>query len=237
MLKVDQLSAHYGGIHALQGIALEVPDGAIVSLIGANGAGKSTTLKAIVGLVKASGGSVSWNGERLTGRPTKDIVSRGVCLVPEGRRVFPNLTVDENLTLGAYSRSDRAGIAADRRKVFGLFPRLEERARQKAGTLSGGEQQMLAVGRALMTRPKLLMMDEPSLGLAPLVVRDIFRIVRTINAEGVTVLLVEQNAKAALEIADRAYVLETGRITLSGTGQELLADDRVRRAYLGEGHA
>jgi branched-chain amino acid transport system ATP-binding protein len=237
MLKVEQLSAHYGGIHALQGIALEVPDGAIVSLIGANGAGKSTTLKAIVGLVKASGGSVSWNGERLTGRPTKDIVSRGVCLVPEGRRVFPNLTVDENLTLGAYSRRDRDGIAADREKVFGLFPRLKEREAQKAGTLSGGEQQMLAVGRALMTRPKLLMMDEPSLGLAPLIVKNIFDIVKTINAQGVTVLLVEQNAKAALEIADHAYVLETGRITLQGSGKQLLEDDGVRKAYLGEAHA
>jgi branched-chain amino acid transport system ATP-binding protein len=236
MLKVENLSAHYGGIRALDGIALEVPDRAIVSLIGANGAGKSTTLRSIVGLVKPSGGTVTWNGERLTGLPTKDIVSRGVCLVPEGRRVFPNLTVDENLTLGAYSRRDRAGIAADRKKVLGLFPRLEERARQKAGTLSGGEQQMLAVGRALMTRPKLLMMDEPSLGLAPLVVKMIFDIVRAINAEGVTVLLIEQNAKAALEIADHGYVLETGRITLHGPGKQLLEDDRVRSAYLGEAH-
>jgi branched-chain amino acid transport system ATP-binding protein len=237
MLKVEQLSAHYGGIHALQGIELEVPDGSIVSLIGANGAGKSTTLKSIVGLVKPSGGQVSWNGERLTGLATKDIVSRGVCLVPEGRRVFPNLTVDENLTLGAYSRSDKPGIAADRAKVFGFFPRLAERAKQKAGTLSGGEQQMLAVGRALMTRPKLLMMDEPSLGLEPLIVKMIFDIVRAIRQEGVTVLLIEQNAKAALEIADYGYVLETGRITLHGPGKQLLEDDRVRRAYLGEGHA
>jgi branched-chain amino acid transport system ATP-binding protein len=235
MLKISGLSAHYGGIHALQGIDLEVPAGTIVSLIGANGAGKSTTLKAIVGLVKPSSGSVTWNGEELTGRPTKEIVERGVCLVPEGRRVFPNLTVDENLTLGAYSRSDKPGVAADRKKVFGLFPRLAERARQKAGTLSGGEQQMLAVGRALMTRPKILMMDEPSLGLAPLIVKSIFDIVRTIHAEGTTVLLVEQNAKAALEIADYGYVLETGRITLHGPGQQLLADDGVRRAYLGEG--
>jgi len=236
MLRVEGLSAHYGGIHALQGIGLEVKDGSIVSLIGANGAGKSTTLKAIVGLVKPSGGTVSWNGEVLAGLATKDIVSRGVCLVPEGRRVFPNLTVDENLTLGAYSRSDKPGIAADRTKVFDLFPRLAERREQKAGTLSGGEQQMLAVGRALMTRPKLLMMDEPSLGLAPIVVKMIFDIVRTINAEGVTVLLIEQNAKAALEIADYGYVLETGRITLHGPGRQLLDDDRVRRAYLGEGH-
>jgi branched-chain amino acid transport system ATP-binding protein len=234
MLKVEQLSAHYGGIHALQGIELEVPDGAIVSLIGANGAGKSTTLRSIVGLVKPSGGAVSWNGERLTGLPTKDIVSRGVCLVPEGRRVFPNLTVDENLTLGAYSRSDKAAIAADRKKVFDFFPRLKEREGQKAGTLSGGEQQMLAVGRALMTRPKILMMDEPSLGLAPLIVKMIFDIVKAINAEGVTVLLVEQNAKAALEIADYGYVLETGRITLHGPGKQLLADDGVRKAYLGD---
>ncbi len=236
MLKVTQLSAHYGGIHALQGIELEVPDGSIVSLIGANGAGKSTTLKSIVGLVKPSGGAVTWNGETLTGLATKDIVSRGVCLVPEGRRVFPNLTVDENLTLGAYSRSDWPAIAKDREKVFRLFRRLEERASQKAGTLSGGEQQMLAVGRALMTRPKILMMDEPSLGLAPLIVKMIFDIVKAINAEGVTVLLVEQNAKAALEIADYGYVLETGRITFHGPGKDLLQDDRVRRAYLGEAH-
>jgi branched-chain amino acid transport system ATP-binding protein len=194
-------------------------------------------LKAIVGLVKPSGGTVSWNGETLTGLQTKDIVSRGVCLVPEGRRIFPNLTVDENLTLGAYSRSDKAEIEADRRKVFELFPRLLERAKQKAGTLSGGEQQMLAVGRALMTKPKLLMMDEPSLGLAPLVVKMIFDIVKTINAAGVTVLLVEQNARAALEIAHFGYVLETGRITLRGPGKELLADDRVRSAYLGDAHA
>jgi branched-chain amino acid transport system ATP-binding protein len=234
MLKVEGLSAHYGGIHALQGIGLEVRDGSIVSLIGANGAGKSTTLKAIVGLVKPSAGTVTWNGERLTGLPTKDIVKRGICLVPEGRRIFPNLTVDENLTLGAYARSDKAGIAADRKKVFGFFPRLEQRARQKAGTLSGGEQQMLAVGRALMARPRILMMDEPSLGLAPLIVKMILDIVRAINEEGVTVLLIEQNAKAALEIADYGYVLETGRITLHGTGKELLADDRVRSAYLGE---
>ncbi len=237
MLKVERLSAHYGGIHALQGIDLEVEDGAIVSLIGANGAGKSTTLRSIVGLVKPSGGTVSWNGERLTGLATQEVVKRGVCLVPEGRRVFPNLTVDENLTLGAYSRRDWPDIARDREKVFRLFKRLKERAGQKAGTLSGGEQQMLAVGRALMTRPKLLMMDEPSLGLAPLIVKMIFDIVKTINAEGVTVLLVEQNAKAALEIANYAYVLETGRITMQGSGRQLLEDDGVRRAYLGEAHA
>ncbi|HOX13334.1 MAG TPA: ABC transporter ATP-binding protein [Spirochaetia bacterium] len=234
MLKIDNLSVHYGGIHALQGINLEVADGKIVTLIGANGAGKSTTLKAIVGLVKASSGSVSWNGETLSGRPVKDIVQKGVVLVPEGRRIFPNLTVDENLSLGAYARNDKAEIAADREKVFGLFPRLKERMKQKGGTLSGGEQQMLAVARALMTRPALLMMDEPSLGLAPLIVKMIFDIVRQINKTGTTVLLVEQNAKAALEVADYAYVLETGRITLQGPGKELLADDKVRSAYLGE---
>jgi branched-chain amino acid transport system ATP-binding protein len=234
MLRIDNLSVHYGGIHALQGVSLEVPDGKIVTLIGANGAGKSTALKAIIGLVKASGGSVSWNGEPLFGVQTKDIVERGVVLVPEGRRVFANLTVDENLSLGAYARSDKAGVESDRRRVFSLFPRLKDRARQKAGTLSGGEQQMLAVGRAIMTRPKLLMMDEPSLGLAPLVVKMIFGIIKEINAEGTTILLVEQNAKAALEAAHYGYVLETGRITLEGAGRELLADDRVRKAYLGE---
>ena len=234
MLKIDNLSVHYGGIHALQGINLEVADGKIVTLIGANGAGKGTTLKAIVGLVKASSGSVSWNGQTLSGRPVKDIVQKGVVLVPEGRRIFPNLTVDENLSLGAYARNDKAEIATDREKVFGLFPRLKERMKQKGGTLSGGEQQMLAVARALITRPALLMMDEPSLGLAPLIVKMIFDIVRQINKAGTTVLLVEQNAKAALEVADYAYVLETGRITLQGPGKELLADDKVRSAYLGE---
>jgi branched-chain amino acid transport system ATP-binding protein len=234
MLKIESLSVHYGGIHALQGIDLEVPDGKIVTLIGANGAGKSTTLKTIVGLAKASGGSVTWNGDKLTGVATKDIVAGGVVLVPEGRRVFPNLTVDENLSLGAYASDDKAAIAANRKKVFGFFPRLEERQHQKAGTLSGGEQQMLAVGRAFMTQPRLLMMDEPSLGLAPLVVKMIFDIIREINRSGTTVLLVEQNAKAALEIADYGYVLETGRITLQGPGRELLANDGVRKAYLGE---
>jgi len=234
MLAIRDLSVRYGGIHALQGISLEVPDGKIVTLIGANGAGKSTTLKAVAGLVQ-SAGTVEWNGESLAGLGVKDIVERGIVLVPEGRRIFPNLTVDENLRLGAYTRSDKAGIARDRERVFTLFPRLKERSRQKGGTLSGGEQQMLAVGRALMASPKLLMMDEPSLGLAPLVVKMIFEIVRAINASGTTVLLVEQNARVALECADSGYVLETGRITLSGSGKELLADDGVRRAYLGEG--
>lgn len=234
MLKIENLSVHYGGIHALQGIGLEVPEGKIVTLIGANGAGKSTTLNAIAGLAKPSGGSVLFGGAELVGRKTKAIVEGGVVLVPEGRRVFPNLTVRENLALGAYARRDADKVEADFRRAFELFPRLKEREKQKAGTLSGGEQQMLAVGRALMSAPKLLMMDEPSLGLAPIVADMIFSIIREINAAGVTVLLVEQNAKAALEEADYAYVLETGRITLSGTGEELLADDRVRKAYLGE---
>jgi branched-chain amino acid transport system ATP-binding protein len=235
MLKIENLSVHYGGIHALQGISLEVPEGKTVTLIGANGAGKSTALKSIVGLVRASEGSVTWKGEELVGLPTKDVVERGVVLVPEGRRVFANLTVSENLSLGAYSRKDKPAIETDRERVFSLFPRLKDREKQKAGTLSGGEQQMLALGRAMMTKPKLLMMDEPSLGLAPLVVKMIFDIIKTINAEGTTILLVEQNAKAALEAAHYGYVLETGRITLSGEGRALLADDRVRKAYLGEG--
>ncbi|SDH49323.1 ABC transporter ATP-binding protein [Propionivibrio dicarboxylicus] len=235
MLSIRNLSVHYGGIHALRGISLDVPAGKIVTLIGANGAGKSTTLNSIMGLVKAGSGSVSWNGEEMLGRQTKRIVESGIVLVPEGRRVFPNLTVDENLTLGAFARHDKAAIEADREHVFKLFPRLKERHKQKAGTFSGGEQQMLAVGRALMSRPTVLMMDEPSLGLAPLFVGMIFDIIRQINAEGVTVLLVEQNAKAALDVADTGYVMETGSISFSGTGKDLLADDRVRKAYLGEG--
>ena len=234
MLSIKNLSVHYGGIHALRGISLDVPAGKIVTLIGANGAGKSTTLNAIIGLVKASSGSVNWNGQDIFGAKTKSIVESGIVLVPEGRRVFPNLSVDENLTLGAYARNDRDEIEADRERVFGLFPRLKERHKQKAGTFSGGEQQMLAVGRALMSKPKVLMMDEPSLGLAPIFVGMIFDIIRQINSVGVTVLLVEQNAKVALSVADTGYVMETGTISFSGTGQELLADDRVRRAYLGE---
>jgi len=235
MLRIDNLSVHYGGIHALQGVSFEVPEGKIVTLIGANGAGKSTTLKSIIGLVKPSSGTIQLGGQPMSGLDTKDIVRRGVVLAPEGRRIFPNLTTEENLALGAFARNDKDGIEADKLKVFKLFPRLEERRKQKAGTLSGGEQQMLAVARALMSKPKLLMMDEPSLGLAPLIVKMIFEIIKTINAEGTTILLVEQNAKAALEIADFGYVLETGRITLSGPGKQLLADDRVRSAYLGEG--
>lgn len=234
MLKLDDISVFYDGIHALQGVSFEVPDGKIVSLIGANGAGKSTTLKSIIGLVKPAQGKIYWNDTCLTGMAIKDIVKKGIVLVPEGRRVFPNLTVEENLVLGAYSRTDKDGVKKDRQMVYDFFPRLAERLNQHAGTLSGGEQQMLAVGRGLMTRPKLFMLDEPSLGLAPLVVKMIFEIIREINKGGTTVLLVEQNAHAALEVADYGYVLETGAIAFSGTGQDLLKDDRVRKAYLGE---
>lgn len=234
MLKIENLNVFYGGIHALRGITMEVPDKKIISLIGANGAGKSTTLKSIMGLVPKSEGIVDFNGKNITTSQTKDIVGEGIVLCPEGRRVFPDLTVTENLTLGAYLRKDKEGIKKDKKWVFELFPRLLEREWQLAGTLSGGEQQMLAVGRAIMSKPKLLMLDEPSLGLAPLVVKDIFSIIRQINDVGVNILLIEQNAKAALEIADYAYVMETGNITLSGTGKELLASDSVKKAYLGE---
>lgn len=234
MLSIKELYVNYGGINALRGISLDVPDGKIVTLIGANGAGKSTTLRTISGLVKAKSGSVSWNGEELTGKPIDSIVTAGIAMVPEGRRVFSDLTVLENLKIGAYLRKDKEQIEKDIEWVYDLFPRLKERSWQFAGTLSGGEQQMLAVGRALMSKPKLIMMDEPSLGLAPLVVQDIFSIIRTINQQGVTVLLVEQNANMALKVADLAYVLETGEITMTGTGAELLADPKVREAYLGK---
>lgn len=234
MLEIKDLNVHYGGIHALRGISLNVEDGKIISLIGANGAGKSTTLKAIMSLIQKSSGSVIYNGKDISNHKTKDIVKSGIVLTPEGRRVFPDLTVDENIALGAYTRKDKAEIAKDRDWVFELFPRLEERKWQAAGTLSGGEQQMLAVARSLMGRPKLLMMDEPSLGLAPLIVKNIFSIIKEINKAGVNVLLIEQNAKAALEIADYGYVMETGVITISGPGKELLVNDQVRKAYLGE---
>ncbi len=234
MLEIKNLSVYYGGIHALQGIDLDIPDKKIVTLIGANGAGKSTTLRAIAGLVKPSSGEVLLQGSVISGRPTLEIVQKGVALVPEGRRIFSNLSVEENLLLGAYSRTDKKAVMADLEHVYELFPRLKERRAQKGGTLSGGEQQMLAVGRGLMSKPKLLMMDEPSLGLAPLISKMIFEIIKQINSEGTTVLLVEQNAKAALEVADYGYVLETGRISLLGAGHELLQDDRVRKAYLGE---
>ncbi len=240
MLKIENLHVNYGGIQALRGISLEVPDGKIVTLIGANGAGKSTTLRTISGLVKASEGSIKWTteenpeGEELLGKPIDRIIAGGIAMAPEGRRVFPDMTVLENLKIGAYLRKDKAEIEKDIKWVYELFPRLEERSWQLAGTLSGGEQQMLAVGRALMSRPKLMMLDEPSLGLAPLVVQDIFNIIREINRRGVTVLLIEQNANMALKIADQAYVLETGNITLSGSGTELLANEEVKAAYLGK---
>ena len=234
MLTIHDLHVSYGGIQALRGIDLEVPDGKIVTLIGANGAGKSTTLRTVSGLVKASGGSVKWDGTELLGLPIYRTLELGIAQVPEGRRVFTNLTVLENLRIGAYLRHDKAEIEKDLHWVYELFPRLQEREWQLAGTLSGGEQQMLAVGRALMSRPKLMMMDEPSLGLAPLVVKGIFEIIREINRQGVTVLLIEQNANMALKTADLGYVLETGRITLSGTGAELLRNEAVKKAYLGK---
>ncbi|MBR6840427.1 MAG: ABC transporter ATP-binding protein [Oscillospiraceae bacterium] len=233
MLKIENLHVSYGGIRALQGVSLEVPDGKIVTLIGANGAGKSTTLRTISGLVKADSGSITYDGQELLGMPINKILEKGIAMVPEGRRVFTNLSVVENLRIGAYLRNDKAQIEKDLEWVYELFPRLKERSWQMAGTLSGGEQQMLAVARALMSKPKVIMMDEPSLGLAPLVVKGIFDIIRTINEQGVTVLLIEQNANMALKIADYAYVLETGRITLTGTGKELLVNEDVKKAYLG----
>ena len=231
ILSVKDLQVNYGGIEAVKGISFDVPAGDIVTLIGANGAGKSTTLKAIAGLVKPRSGSIVFEGTNITGKDSSDIVAKGVTLVPEGRRVFSNMTVLENIKIGAYLRKDN--LDGDIAWVYDLFPRLKERAWQLAGTLSGGEQQMLAVARALMSRPKVLMMDEPSLGLAPLVVKGIFEIIREINRQGVTVLLIEQNANMALKTANYAYVLETGRISLSGTGAELLANEDVKKAYLG----
>ena len=234
MLKIENLSVAYGGIEALKGISLEVEEGKIVTLVGANGAGKSTVLRSIVGLVKPKGGSITYHGENLLTEKRHNIVKKGITLVPEGRRVFADMTVLENLKIGAFTRKDHQGIKEDIEWVFTLFSRLKEREWQLAGTLSGGEQQMLAVGRALMSRPKLLMMDEPSLGLAPLIVKDIFNIIREIHKQGMTILLIEQNANAALHIADVGYVIETGRITLKGTGKELLANEDVKKAYLGE---
>ena len=231
MLKIDDLRVNYGGIEAVKGITFEVPDGKIVTLIGANGAGKSTSLRAIAGLVKPAHGRIHLQGEDITALSPDRIVSKGITLVPEGRHVFPDLTVLENLKIGAYLRTDN--LEDDIRWVYDLFPRLKERSWQAAGTLSGGEQQMLAVGRALMSRPKIIMMDEPSLGLAPIVVKGIFDIIQEINKQGVTVLLIEQNANMALRIADVGYVLETGRITLTGSGRELLTNEAVKKAYLG----
>jgi len=233
MLKIENLCVSYGGIKALRGISLEVPDGKIVTLIGANGAGKSTTLRTISGLVKADSGSITYDGQELLGKPINKILEAGIAQSPEGRRVFANLTVLENLKAGAYLRKDKDGIEKDIKWVYELFPRLEERNWQLAGTLSGGEQQMLAMGRALMSHPKLLMLDEPSMGLAPLLVEQIFDIIRQLHADGTTILLVEQNAQAALAVADRGYVLETGRIVTEGTGAALLESDAIKKAYLG----
>ena len=233
LLKVTDLEVAYGGIQALRGISFEVEEGEIVTLIGANGAGKSTTLRTISGLVRAKAGSIFYDGRDITTRSIQSIVSDGIVMVPEGRRVFDNLTVKENLLIGAYLRKDKEEIDQDIAHVYELFPRLQEREWQLAGTLSGGEQQMLAVGRAMLSRPRIMMMDEPSLGLAPLVVKDIFKIIRTLNESGMTILLIEQNANAALRCADKAYVMETGRITMSGTGGELLSNKAVQDAYLG----
>lgn len=232
MLKINDLNVSYGGIKAVKGISIDVNEGSIVTLIGANGAGKSTTLRSIVGLVKVQSGEIVFQGESIAGKNTNNIVSLGITLVPEGRRVFSNLSVLENLKIGAYLRKD--DISEDLKWVYDLFPRLKERSWQLAGTLSGGEQQMLAVGRALMSRPKLIMMDEPSLGLAPLVVNGIFDIIKEINRQGVTILLIEQNANKALKIADIGYVLETGSIKIKGTGKELLENEEIIEAYLGK---
>lgn len=233
MLKVENLSVSYGGINALRGININIEENKIVTLIGSNGAGKSSTLRAIMNLVRKEG-AITYNGEDLSHLKTKDIVKKGIALVPEGRKVFSNLTVEENLILGAYTRSDKVEIKKDMENVYNLFPRLRERLWQKSGTLSGGEQQMLAVGRAMMCRPKILMMDEPSLGLAPILIKELFEIIKEIHSQGNTILLVEQNAKKALEIADYGYVLETGRLVLEGPGKELLVNDKVKEAYLGE---
>ena len=232
ILEIKDLNVRFGGIRAVDGISMNVQEGKIITLIGANGAGKSTILRSVSGIVRPTSGDILLNGESIVGLSPDKIVARGVTLVPEGRRVFPNLTVLENLKIGAYLRKDK--LSNDLEYVYSLFPRLRERHWQHAGTLSGGEQQMLAVGRALMSRPKLIMMDEPSLGLAPLVVRDIFDIIVTINKAGITVLLNEQNANLALKIADYGYVIETGRLTLTGTGDELLHNESVKEAYLGK---
>lgn len=233
MLKVDNIDVYYGAIHAIKGISIEVPKGEIVTLVGSNGAGKSTTLRTISGLMKQKNGTILFEDKNIVGVPAHKIVGMGLCQVPEGRHVFANMSVMENLELGAYLRNDKDGIARDLEDVFKKFPRLLERKDQISGTLSGGEQQMLAMGRALMSRPRLLLLDEPSMGLAPLLVKEIFNIIKEINESGTTVLLVEQNANMALSIADKAYVLETGRIALAGTAQELASSEAVRKAYLG----
>jgi branched-chain amino acid transport system ATP-binding protein len=233
MLRVENLDVYYGAVHGLKGVSLTAEAGEIVTLIGANGAGKTTLLRSISGLVPSRSGRVLFEGREITKMPAHDIVGLGISQAPEGRMVFATMSVEDNLELGAYRRRDRAAILADRREVYRLFPRLEERRRQSAGTLSGGEQQMLAIGRALMSRPRLLLLDEPSLGLAPLLVREIFKKIQTINGQGVTVLLVEQNAHMALSIAKRGYVLETGKVRLEAPAAELLANEEVREAYLG----
>ena len=233
MLKINDLHVYYGPIHALKGISFEVNNGEIVTLIGSNGAGKSTTLNTITGLIKPRSGSILLNDVEIAGAPPHEIVQKGISLSPEGREVFPALTVEENLTLGAFTRKDKSEIDANFDRVYELFPRLKERIRQTAGTLSGGEQQMLAIGRSLMSSPDILLLDEPSMGLAPNLVQMIFELIVSINKQGTTILLIEQNANMALSIANRAYVLETGSIALSGDSKELLKDDRVRKAYLG----
>ena len=237
LLELKRLQVAYGGIQAVKGIDLEVAHGELVCLIGANGAGKTTTLKGITGLQPVKGGSIHYDGEDITGRAAFQLVRKGLSMVPEGRGVFGALTVDENLAMGAYARDDSAGIRQDVERVFHLFPRLKERRRQTAGTLSGGEQQMLAMARSLMSRPKLLLLDEPSMGLAPLMVQKVFETVLAVAKEGVTILLIEQNAKLALEVSGRGYVMESGEITTAGTAQELLSDPKVRAAYLGEATA
>ena len=234
MLEIKDLHVSYGGIQALRGVSLNVPDGKIVTLIGANGAGKSTLMRTISGLVKAQSGSILWNGQELLGKPIDQIVASGIAMSPEGRRVFDDLTVLENLKIGAYLRKDKAETEKDLEWVYSLFPRLKERSWQSAGTLSGGEQQMLAVGRALMAKPKMILMDEPSMGLSPLLVKEIFAIIQEVNKQGITILLVEQNAKMALAISDRAYVPETGNISIEGNAADLLNDPRVKKAYLGQ---
>jgi branched-chain amino acid transport system ATP-binding protein len=235
LLKLENVHVGYGGIKAVKGIDLEVNAGELVTLIGANGAGKTTTLKAIVGLLKPTEGRVMYDGNDIVGQPSHAIASKGLILVPEGRGVFPSLTIEENLQMGAYTRNDHAAIAADIEHKFQLFPRLKERAKQTAGTLSGGEQQMLAISRALMAKPKLLLLDEPSMGLAPIMVQKIFEVVRDVSKSGVTILLIEQNARLALQISQRGYVMDGGLITLAGQSAALLANPKVREAYLGEG--
>lgn len=233
MLKVNGIDVFYGNIHALKGLSLEINEGEIVTLIGANGAGKSTLLKTLSGLLKPKSGTIEYLGSSISGKAPQAIVKSGISHVPEGRRVFANMSVEENLELGAYLRKDSAGIRKDIQSVYELFPRLQERRKQLSGTLSGGEQQMLAMGRAIMAKPKLLLLDEPSMGLAPLMVKTIFQIVEKINQDGTTILLVEQNANMALSVADRAYVIETGRIEISGTAAELQASEEIKKAYLG----